>query len=78
MAKKTSHNAPPRPADGLADLNFKVERDFHHVYKLVATLKGMSMKELLEASFHAWVKRFGDDQIKVLVRSLEKPKAPHQ
>ena len=61
-----------RPAAGLQDLNFKVENDFHRNFKLVATEKGMSMKELLEASFHAWVDRYGDDRIRALIRALRR------
>jgi hypothetical protein len=55
---------------GLQDLNFKVDPGFHTVFKVVATIKGMSMKELLEASFKAWVDKFGDDQIRAITAAL--------
>jgi hypothetical protein len=61
-----------KPATGLQDLNFKVDNDFHRTFKLAATLKGMSMKELLEGSFAAWVERYGDDQIRALFEALKK------
>ncbi len=37
------------------DLNFKVDPDFHRSFKTKATTRGMSMKELLEASFRAFL-----------------------
>jgi len=37
------------------DLNFKVDPDFHRAFKTEATVRGMSMKELLEASFKAFL-----------------------
>ncbi len=37
------------------DLNFKVDPDFHQSFKTEATLRRMSMKELLEASFKAFL-----------------------
>jgi hypothetical protein len=61
-----------KPAVGLQDLNFKVDNDFHRTFKLVATMKGMSMKELLEGAFNAWVERYGDDQIRALVEATKK------
>lgn len=55
-------------SNDLLDLNFKVDKTFHRTYKLVATLKGMSMKELLEQSFETWVNEHGDKQLKELVK----------
>ena len=37
------------------DLNFKVDPDFHQSFKTEATIRRMSMKELLEASFKAFL-----------------------
>jgi hypothetical protein len=37
------------------DLNFKVDPDFHQSFKTEATVRRMSMKELLEASFKAFL-----------------------
>jgi hypothetical protein len=36
------------------DLNFKVDADFHRLFKIEATAMGVSMKELPEASFKAF------------------------
>lgn len=38
----------------LADMTFKMPRDWHTEFKTTATLNGMNMKELLIASFDAW------------------------
>ncbi len=46
-------------SDGIRDLNFKVSPEFHLRFKTTATLWGMSMKELLEASYAAWVEKYG-------------------
>lgn len=40
-----------------ADLNFKVAEEFHRAFKAAATLKGISMKELLEEAFQLWAER---------------------
>ncbi len=37
------------------DLNFKVDPDFHKLFKTQAIIRGMTMKELLEASFKAFL-----------------------
>jgi hypothetical protein len=52
----------------MQDLNFKIEPAFHRAFKLAATLNGMSMRELLEASFKTWVEKYGDKQLKALIR----------
>ena len=44
----------PGEAVGLQDMNFKVHPAFHRQFKMTAAAQGMSMKELLEASFQAW------------------------
>lgn len=36
------------------DLNFKVDAKFSREFKMTATSRGMSMKELLEDCFAAW------------------------
>jgi len=41
------------------DMNFKVQPDFHRRFKIEATLRGLSMKELLEASFRAYLEQYG-------------------
>lgn len=61
-----------RPNSGVQDLNFKVEPDFHRAFKTTATIKGMSMKELLEASFSIWIETYGDDTIRSLIPRLTK------
>lgn len=61
-APPTSADVPDnlsRPSDGFQDLNFKVSSDFHRRFKLTAATWGMSMKELLEASFKKWVEEHG-------------------
>jgi hypothetical protein len=40
-------------------MNFKVSPDFHRRFKLEATLRGRSMKELLEASFKTYLEQHG-------------------
>lgn len=42
-------------AEKWADLNFKVSPDFHRKFKSTAVTSGMSMKELLEEAYNAWV-----------------------
>jgi hypothetical protein len=48
-----------RSGDDIQDMNFKVSADFHRRYKTTATIWGMSMKDLLEASFKLWVEKHG-------------------
>lgn len=48
-----------QPTAGSMDMNFKVHPDFHREFKATAAIRGMSMKELLEASFAAWKEKFG-------------------
>lgn len=57
-----------RPNAGLQDMNFKMDPDFHRAFKVTATMRGMAMKELLEASFRCWVEIHGDDTIKAMLR----------
>jgi hypothetical protein len=56
-----------KPNSGIQDLNFKVDPDFHLAFKLAATMKGMSMKEVLEASFKHWVERYGDNRLRAML-----------
>ena len=42
-----------------ADMNFKVHPEFHRRFKVEATLRGLSMKDLLEASFKAYLEQNG-------------------
>lgn len=44
---------------GFQDMNFKVNPAFHKRFRLEATLRGMTMKELLEASFKAYLETNG-------------------
>ena len=59
-----------KPVTALQDLNFKMDPDFHRAFKAVATLRGMSMKELLEASFRCWLEHYGDDQLRMLLPKI--------
>jgi hypothetical protein len=52
---------------GTQDLNFKVDPQMHRAFRTAASIKGLKMKELLEASFRCWVEHYGDDTIKALV-----------
>lgn len=57
-----------KPSDSttLADLNFKVAPAFHRRFKLEALVRGMTMKELLEACFYAYLENNGG--------TMEKPR----
>ena len=52
-----------KPSDtghlSFVDLNFKVSQDMHRRFKLEATLRGLSMKDLLEASFKCYLEAHG-------------------
>lgn len=39
-------------------MNFKVTPAFHREFKIEAALRGMSMKELLEAAFKTYLEKF--------------------
>lgn len=52
----TQHLAAPSTTRA-ADLNFKVTEEFHRAFKAAATIKGISMKELLEEAFRLWIDR---------------------
>lgn len=41
------------------DMNFKISPEFHRRFKIEATLRGLSMKDLLEASFKAYLEQHG-------------------
>lgn len=49
----------PTDQGKLQDLNFKVSPDFHIQFKGEATLRGMSMKEFLEACFLCYTEKHG-------------------
>lgn len=66
-ARPTPPNNMAKPNSGYQDLNFKVDPDFHRAFKLTAAMKGMQMKELLEASFRTWVEQYGDETIKAII-----------
>lgn len=42
-------------AAALQDMNFKVKSSFHTEFKSEATIRGLSMKEFLEACFHCYL-----------------------
>lgn len=48
-----------KPSDDIADMNFKVASDFHRRFKTEATIRGLSMKELLEESFKCYLDKNG-------------------
>lgn len=52
-----------KPSDSGAttymDMNFKVEPAFHKRFKTEATLRGLTMKDLLEASFKLYLEQNG-------------------
>ena len=61
--------APPPPAeapvnmstpngDRTVDLNFKVSPALHQAFKMEAAARGMTMKEILEASFRCYLERY--------------------
>jgi hypothetical protein len=52
---------------GIQDMNFKVDPGFHQAFKVAAAVKGMAMKDLLEASFRCWVEQYGDAALKALL-----------
>jgi hypothetical protein len=50
-----------KPNSGILHLNFKIDADIHDKFKLVATLRRMSMKDLMLASFDTWLAVHGQD-----------------
>jgi hypothetical protein len=46
------------------DLNFKVDPSFHRAFKTASAISGLSMKELLEASFLAWTDARGAETLR--------------
>lgn len=53
---------------GPRDMNFKVDPEFHRAFKTTASIRGMSMKELLESAVQCWLERYGDDQTRHLFK----------
>lgn len=49
-----------KPGVGLTPLNFRVPETFHREFKIYAAQQGMSMVDLLQASFAQFRKRRGD------------------
>lgn len=49
------------PNSGIQDLNFKVSPVMHRAFKLTAASRGLSMKELFEASFRCWLEKYGSE-----------------
>jgi hypothetical protein len=56
-----------KPNAGLQDMNFKVDPEFHRAFKVASTMNGISMKELLDASFRAWIDRYGAETLKTFL-----------
>lgn len=56
--EQTPENLTKPAETGFQDLNFKVSPDFHRLFKTTAVMRGMSMKELLEAAFNHYVQSF--------------------
>jgi hypothetical protein len=48
----------------LKDLNFKVCPSLHRAFKITAALRGIKMKELLDAAFRCWLIMYGDEALK--------------
>lgn len=46
------------PSSGIQDMNFKVSVKLHRQFKTEAAMRGMSMKELLEAAFKAYLEKY--------------------
>lgn len=53
--------------EALQDMNFKVDAEFHRAFKMAAVMNDLSMKELLDASFRAWIDQNGAVTIKRLI-----------
>jgi len=49
------------------NLNFKVDPAFKRAFKIIAAQRGMSMKELWEASFRVWVDKESDASVEPLL-----------
>lgn len=66
------------PNSGTEFLNFKVNTEFKRVFKLVAAMKGMSMKELMEATYKCWVEQYGDESVRAVsalaLKNIRDPK----
>lgn len=59
------------------DLNFKVDPSFHRAFKTASAMSGLSMKELLEASLHAWIDVHGAETLKAfLFKRVEERRPP--
>jgi predicted HicB family RNase H-like nuclease len=43
-----------KPDEKLKDLGFRVDPVFHQQFKIEAAIRGMSMRELLEAAFRSY------------------------
>ncbi|WP_276122701.1 hypothetical protein [Pararhizobium qamdonense] len=56
LAEQPTYVADNMESVKLRDLNFKVDPDFHTKFKMTATAAGLSMKDLLEECFEAWIK----------------------
>jgi hypothetical protein len=70
LVETPSLNNMQKVNSGFQDMNFKVDPNFHLRFKAVATVKGMPMKDLLEASFGAWLEKYGDAQTKAVIDTL--------
>jgi hypothetical protein len=66
------------PSPKLKDLNFKVDPSFHRAFKTASAMSGLSMKELLEASLHAWTDVHGAETLKAFLFKRDGEGRPRQ
>jgi len=57
--QQTPDNLSKPTDEVLRDLNFKVSPEFHRKFKMIATMRSMTMKELLEACLNNYVEKHG-------------------
>lgn len=55
------------PSDGFVDLNFKVQPELRHAFKVYAASRSMTSKELLEHAFKLYTRVFplGDETVEI-------------
>lgn len=55
------------PSDGFVDLNFKVQPELRHAFKVYAASQSMTGKELLERAFELYTRVFplGDETVEI-------------
>src|SRR5260370_8996013 len=50
----------PIKLESLCNMNFKMSAEFNRCFELAAFARGMTKKELLEASFRLWVDKYSN------------------